>query len=87
MAQNKLKNPPRPFVMRQWLSAEPLRKQLEALKVEAKSGSMNQFNLLHRLDSAIQLIDERDDLRNYVRALELQRRRIRRQLGKNGEQR
>lgn len=82
MTAKKLKNPRRPFAMRQWLSSEPLRQQFEALKVEAKSGSMNQFNLLIRLDSAIQLIDERDHVMNYARALELQRRRIRRSLGK-----
>lgn len=78
-----LKKPPQPFAMRCYLLTEPYREEIEKIlnEVEEKK-STNGFNLKIRLQSALKLLDERDDLMNYARAMEQYARRLRRTVGK-----
>ena len=75
----RLKKPPRPFAMRQWVSSEPYQKEVEKIKAEVNKGSVNKFNLEIRLKTALDILDERDHLQNYALALESYIRRLRRQ--------
>jgi len=62
----------RPFALRQWLASEGFREQVAKIKAEMEAGSVNKFNLTIRLDSALGLLVERDELQLY--ALDLERR-------------
>lgn len=76
------KKPPRPFALRQWISSEPLRKQLQDIREEANAGSIKKFNLECRLSALETVIGERDDLQNYARAMERYARTLRAAVGK-----